>query len=289
MSAILIHINYFEQGQSLDRACRITRELGADGIEFRRKPSGYSRTDLEYLDEVSSALDQNPLEWISFGAPGIDLMTTDEAAKERELEAAEKFFRKAAARFPLRVVNTFTGDLRHPDDSLPTTEYVHHGSAIATDSQWESAANGFRRLAAIAEECDFRFAFETHGVYLHDTLEATLRLVSSIGSPRVGVLWDHANLTLFPNSPGFEDVVRTAGDSLFYVHLKNFLVSPSRFLAVSSLSGGILNIRDQLRQLHASGYRGPLCIESPRAGDREEFLREDLSYLRRLLEDQQDI
>ena len=285
MSAVLVHINYFEQGQSLARACKMTRELGADGLEFRRKPSGYSKSDLEYLDEVSSALDQYPLDWISFGAPGVDLMSADEARKERELDAAEKFYRKAAGRFPLRIVNTFAGDLRNPDPTLPGHEYVRHGSAIATDAQWESAVMGFRRLSAIAEELGFRFAFETHGVYLHDSLEATLRLVQEIGSSHVGVLWDHANLMLFSKAPEFNEVVQATGKSLFYVHLKNLLVHPSRFLAAGSLSGGILNIRDQLTQLNRAGYAGPLCIESPRAGDREEFLREDLAYLRRLLKD----
>lgn len=283
MSAVLVHINYFEQGQSLARACKITRELGADGIEFRRKPGGYPKSDLDYLDEISFALDEHPLDWVSFGAPGVDLMTADEARKEQEIEAAEKFYRKAASRFPLRVVNTFTGDLRNPDPSLPGHDYARHGSALATEAQWNSAAEGFRRLSLIAEEFGFRFAFETHGVYLHDTLEATLRLVHAIHSSHVGILWDHVNLMLFPKVPDFAEVLQAAGPHLFSVHLKNLMVPPSRFLAGSSLGGGILNIRDQLAQLHRAGYDGPLCIESPRAGDREEFLREDLSYLLRLL------
>lgn len=280
---LLIHINYFEQGQTLERACRLTRELGADGLEFRRKPGDYPGTDLEYLDEVSAALDKHPLEWVSFGAPGANLMGPDPAQHEKEIEAAEAFFRKAATRFPLRIVNTFAGNLADP--AHPFVEYKYHGSAIATEAQWEAASAGFRRLGALAGELGFRFAFETHGVYLHDTVEATLRLVRRIDSPHVGLLWDHANLMLFPEHPTFEEVIREAGDVLFYVHLKNLLVPPSQFLAVTSLSGGILNIREQVGRLLASGYTAPLCIESPRSGDREQFLREDLTYLRELLEE----
>jgi len=285
MSALLVHINYFEQGQSFARACRLTRELGADGIEFRRKPGGFHGSDLDYLDEVSAALDKHPLEWISFGGPGPNLMPTDEGQRTAEIKAAEKFYRKAAARFPLRIVNAFTGSLPNPDKSLPFVDSQHHGSAIATDAQWEAAIAGFRHLGAVAEELGFQFAFETHGVYLHDTVEATLRLVRGVDSRHVGVLWDHANLMLFPKSPTFDEVIAAAGEHLFYVHFKNLLVPPARFLAVSSLSGGILNIRDQLAQLRKSGYAGPFCLESPRAGDREQFLREDISYFLGLLKE----
>lgn len=286
MNSILLHINYFEQGQSLERACRITRELGADGIEFRRKASDFSGTDLEYLDVVSFALDKYPLEWISFGAPAVELMGADKTLHERELEAAEKFYRQAAARFPLRIVNAFSGTLANPDKTLPYVEYWHHGSAIATDAQWETAIAGLRRLGALAGELGFRFAFETHGTYLHDTIEASNRLVDGINSPHVGILWDQANLMLFQTSPTLAEAVESMGKRLFYVHLKNLLTSPAKLLAVSSLSGGILNIREQLALLRASGYHGPLCIESPRLGDREQFLREDFTYLKGLLSEQ---
>ncbi len=280
---ILLHINYFEQGQSLERACELTRQLGADGLEFRRKPGNFPGSDLEYLDEVSSALDRHPLEWVSFGAPGADMMLADADARERELEAAEAFFRKAAARFPLKVVNTFTGTLANADRTLPFVEYWHHGSTVATPEQWANATAGFQRLGALAGELGFRFAFETHGVYLHDSVEATMRLVNAIGSPQVGLLWDHANLLLFPTTPSLEEVIAQAGASLFYVHLKNLLFPAQHFLAVSSLSAGIINVREQLSRLKAAGYTGPICLEAPRPGDREQFAKEDLAYVRELL------
>lgn len=281
MSAILAHINYFEQGQSLTDACRKAREIGVDGIEFRRRPAQFGGSDLEYLDEVSLALDKYPLEWVSFGGPGVDLMGPNDAHRESEIKSAENFYRTAATRFPLRVVNAFAGSLTNPDENA--SEWHQSGSAIATDSQWDAAIKGFQYLGTVAEELKFRFAFETHGYYLHDTIESTLRLVNGIGSPHVGVLWDHVNLMLFPSVPTFDEVIRTAGRHLFYIHLKNLLVPPACFVSMSSLSGGVVNIRDQLSQLWSSGYIGPLCLESPRAGDREQFLKEDVEYLRGLI------
>ncbi len=287
MTPILLHINYFEQGQGIEEACRQALELGGDGIEFRRRPSSVrcAGKELEYLDEVSSALDRYPLRCVSFGGPGVDLMSSDPVVRENELKMAEAFFRKAASRFPLTVVNTFTGVLINPDKTLPPGESWRHGSAIATDEQWENAIDGFKRMGTLAGELSFRFAFETHGCYLHDTVDSVMRLVDSVNSDHVGVLWDEANLMIFPQHGGIDQVIAKTGRKLFYAHLKNFLVPPSRFLAVSSLGGGIINIREQVRKLIASGYAGPLCIEAPRPGDRLQFAREDLVYLRGLLEE----
>jgi len=112
-----------------------------------------------------------------------------------------------------------------------------------------------------------------------------MRLVNGVGSDHVGLLWDQANLMIFPEQIDFDEVISKAGAKLFYVHLKNLLVPPSQLLAVSSLGGGILNIREQLGKLLASGYADSLCIESPRGGDREYFALEDIEYLRSVLSD----
>jgi sugar phosphate isomerase/epimerase len=212
-------------------------------------------------------------------------MKADERTRRVEIEAALAFFRRAAALFPLDVINAFAGDLANPDAALSRSEYQHHGSAIATSQQWRWAIEGYRELGALASELGFRFAFETHGCYLHDNIEATMRLVESIDSQAVGLLWDHANLQLFPNKPSFGEVIQRCGSKLFYLHLKNLLAAPEKLLAVTSLSAGILNVREQLRLLAASGYNGPVCLESPRAGDRIQFAKEDLSYFRGLLDD----
>ncbi len=48
---------------------------------------------------------------------------------------------------------------------------------------------------------DIRFGFETHMVYLHDTVEATRRLVTRIGRPSIGVNLDYGNIVDFPDHP----------------------------------------------------------------------------------------
>lgn len=280
---ILLHINYFEQGQSLERACELAQTLNADGIEFRRRPAGYPGQDIAYLDELSRAMDKYPMSHISFGGPGPNLMSRNATERLKELDLAEAFFRKAAARFPLRLVNTFTGPLRNPDPKLPYIEYWHHGSAIATDEHWENAISGVKRLGMLAEELDFLISIETHGVYLHDTISAAMRLVEGVNSPRVGILWDQGNQMIFKNFPSVDEVIAAAGNKLFSVHLKNLFLAGSPFWHFTGLSSGVINIREQITKLFASGYTGPLCLESPRDGDRETFAKEDMSYVRDVL------
>jgi len=278
---VILHINCFEQGQSLNEALHLASEIGADGVEFRRLPGGYQGSDLDYLDELSRAWEHCPMDWISFGGPGVDLMSEDDRQIEKEISSAERFYRTAASRFPLKIVNAFTGNLAASDK--PYLEYWHHGSAIATPRQWQSASDGYARLGSLAGELGFKFAFETHGVYLHDTIEATSALVERVASPHVGILWDQANLMIFREYPALDEAISAMGTNLFYVHLKNLLVPPAQFLSVCALSGGIINIREQISALYRSGYQGPLCIESPRAGDRIQFAHEDISYIKKLI------
>jgi len=182
---LLLHANYFEQGQSLDRACRLARELEVDGIEFRQHRGGFPGSnsdespgsDLEYLDEVCRALDRSPQKWVSFGAPGVNLMSSDDDLRARELEKALIYYRRAAERLPIKVINAFAGILANPDKTVSPLEYHRHGSAIATPVHWRQAVDGYRQLGALAEELEFRFAFETHAVYLHDTIVSSMTLV----------------------------------------------------------------------------------------------------------------
>ena len=51
----------------------------------------------------------------------------------------------------------------------------------------------------------------------------------------------------------------------------------------AQLADGEINTRHLLRLLKKSGYEGPICLEGPRAGDREWFARQDVSYVRKLL------
>ena len=76
------------------------------------------------------------------------------------------------------------------------------------------------------------------------------------------------------------------GSQLFYLHLKNLIRIPGvRSHTQTSLAAGHINNRLLIREAFQRGYTGPICVEAPRAGDREWFAQEDHAYLQALLED----
>lgn len=283
--ALILHINYYEQGQSLEKACLDAVKLGFDGIEFRRKRHNQDEPQEAYLDEIEAAVTKSGLKQVIFGSPGPNLMTDDAAVREAELEAALDFYATARKRFGTTISNTFSGPLLNPDPAIPYNHYDKQGSFIATPEQWEQATDGFKKLGKLGEEIGLQLAFETHMGYLHDVPEAAKKLVDAIGSPNVGVCLDSANIALTPGQPGLAEQVEILGSRIFYLHLKNVLMFPGGGFTCTSLSGGHLNNRELLSTLKASGFNGPIGIEAPRQGDRELFAREDIAYLKSVLDD----
>ena len=53
--------------------------------------------------------------------------------------------------------------------------------------------------------------------------------------------------------------------------------------SICALEEGIINVREQLTLVRDSGWRGPVCVESPRRGDRLAFLQRDYAYLDRTM------
>lgn len=280
---LIMHVNYCEQGQSIEEMCRKAAQWGFDGIEFRRRRSKVVETPEQYLDAIAAAVQKSGLRQVLFGGPGVDLMAPDAAARERNINEAVSFFRQAARRFKLTVCNTMTGQLMNKKSEYSFGHFAEHGSALATPEQWRQAAEGFRILGKLAGEQGFKFAFETHMGYLHDYPLVAGDLVDRIGSPSVGVNLDYGNAFLMANNPPLSETIRKLGKRIFYVHLKNAVhLSESGWLA-TALAEGAINHREYLRLLLETGFTGPICIEAPRPGDREWFARADVDYIRQLM------
>jgi sugar phosphate isomerase/epimerase len=282
---IIMHINCCEQGQTLEYACRKCAELGFDGIELRRKRSGVIEDTAAYLDTVSRALEKYKIKNVLFGSPGLQKTEGTGAEKEQEMEELISFYEKASSRFQLSICNTFVGPIMNPDKNIPYEEYTRHGSYTANEEHWKWAVDSFKILGRLAVKLGFVFAFETHMCYLNDTMESTLRLVREIASPVVGINLDYGNLVCFRNPPSLKDCVDQSGRKLFYVHLKNSEALSGGGRIEIGLGEGDINNREFLKILKETGYAGPVCIEVPRRGDREWFVRKDMEYLQKLMEE----
>lgn len=281
---IIMHINCFEQGQTIEEACKKCTEWGFDSIEFRSKRENIVEDAEDYLDSIHQAVEKYKVKEIIFGMPGLMLDGSD-AEKEQDMEELMRFFELASARFKLSILNTFAGTLMNPDKNIPYEEYTKHGSSIAKEEHWEWAVKSFKTLGKFAQKHGFLLAFETHMAYLNDILEPTVRLVKKIDNPVVGINIDYANLINYKNVPSLKDAVNLAGDRLYYVHLKNSIALPGESRIRVGLGEGDINNREYLKILKETGYEGPLCIEVPRKGDREWYMKKDLEYLRKLIEE----
>ncbi len=282
---IIMHVNYCEQGQTLAEICEKAVAWGFDGVEFRRKRAGVSETTEEYLDNLAQAVKKSGLKTVIFGSPGPNLTVADQKVRESEIDAAISFFKMASQMFNLTVCNTFAGSLTNKTPGVPYSEYEKHGSFIATEDQWAWAAEGFKTIGEVAAELNFKLAFETHMCYIHDLPEAAKKLTDLIGKSSVGINLDFGNAVYFKKAPGLSDTINLIKDNLYYVHLKNSVAAVDGKRTPTGLGEGEINHRAYLKQLKSVGYNGPICIEAPRAGDREWFAQTDLAYIKSVMKD----
>lgn len=285
-NSLILHVNYVEQGQSISEMCEKAVAWGYDGIEFRQKRSRVDEIPEQYLDSIAEAVQKTGLKHVLFGAPGPNLMSDDDKVREKETEECITFFKMAGERFKLTVCNTMAGPLS--TKSEPTYKYDKQGSAIATSEQWKWATEGFKTLGDLASELGFRFAFETHMNYIHDLPEAARKLVDMIDKKSVGINLDYANIACFPKPITLPETINICGDRLYYVHLKNVFRlrnTPYNSFIACGLGDGIVNNREFLSILKRNGYKGAICLEAPRQGDRELFAKQDIAYIQMLMKE----
>ena len=121
--------------------------------------------------------------------------------------------------------------------------------------------------------------------YIHDLPSAAKKLVDMIDNPAVGVNLDYGNAVYFENIPSLKETIEEMGESLYYVHLKNSILLSDGSMLKTSLDDGEINHREYIKLLKDTGYKGPICIEAPRTGDREWYAQQDLKYIKSVIED----
>jgi len=285
---IIMHVNYCEQGQTIPEMCRKAVAWGYDGIEFRRFRRGVEETPEQYLDAVAASAEAAGLKHVLFGGPGFNMMTDDAAVRKAEIEEGLRFYKLAAERVKLTVCNTSTGSLPKADPSAPRWRYDLSGSGAATEDHYRWAAEGFKELGALAEGLGFKLAFETHMGCLVDLPEPTAKLLDMIDSPAVGANLDYGNMVYFPSPPALDATIATLSGRIYMLHLKNAIpvdVGDHKSMVPTALSEGVINNREFLNLLRADGFDGHICIEAPRAGDREWYAQQDVQYVKALLRD----
>ena len=114
-----------------------------------------------------------------------------------------------------------------------------------------------KALVPDLEKYDLKLGIEVHGEY--GTGEKILKIVEGVGSDRVGINYDTANVVFYGGKvPNVE--IKTCYEGVNYVHLKDKvgLDNGWNFPAVGS---GDLDLMGFIQYMNGKGYDGPLSIE----------------------------
>ena len=114
-----------------------------------------------------------------------------------------------------------------------------------------------KALVPDLEKYDLKLGIEVHGEY--GTGEKILKIVKGVGSDRVGINYDTANVVFYGGKvPNVE--IRTCYEGVNYVHLKDKvgLDNGWNFPAVGS---GDLDLVGFIQYMNRKGYDGPLSVE----------------------------
>ncbi len=277
---LILHVNYFEAGYSMDEKFDKVLEHGYDGIELRGVP-GDGSDDAHYLASVKSAMERTGMRNVVLSLSP-NLMDPDAANRQAAIARFEGVLR-AGASMGVLTYNASTGAVLA--EGAGYMEFDKNGSAAATDEQWEWAVAGFRHLGAVAEELGAVIAFEVHNCLIHDLAASTKKLLEMIDCPAVGANLDMGNVFLNVKGESLPQAIEILGDRIYYVHLKNGHIVRGGGWFLTHISDGDIDNRLFLRQLKVRGYKGKICLEAPRPGDRDYFARVDLAYVRGLLQD----
>ncbi len=244
----------------LERVLDLARKIGYEGVElWGREPHICESFDAERVAAARSEVLARGLQIASY-SPYVYLSSVEEHEAEEELQKALDLLRIARALGSPRM-RVYAG---------------RRGSRDATARDWESCIGGLRALADAAAAAGVTLCVETHGGTLADTTETTARLLSTVNSTRLRVLFDPVNL--WPEDPVAS--ARALQPHTELVHLKN---KRDKDGALPLLDEGPVDFTPTLRSLAESGYHGFIDVEFVNEANREAAAAHDYAFLERVI------
>jgi sugar phosphate isomerase/epimerase len=164
---------------------------------------------------------------------------------------------EACAVLGCKIVTICTGS-RHPDSM-----WRWHPDT-ATEAAWSDLIASTRAILPLAEKYDLLLGVETEASNVCATVEKTRRYLDEIGSPRLKVIMDCANL--FPAGtarlenvrPTIDRAFALLGQDIVLAHGKDVLAADEVRFAEPGL--GIVDYPHYFSRLREYGYRGGLIL-----------------------------
>lgn len=141
----------------------------------------------------------------------------------------------------------------------------------------EVLIKNIQQLLPLLETYDMYLVLETHGMYGTGT---SLKVVAQgVGSARVGVCYDTANVVFYGNVRP-EEEIKECIDSVKYVHLKD-KIGYNKDWNFPAVGCGELKLAEVVKYANAEGFNGPFSMEVEYTGEftAKEKTEEDLVYV----------
>jgi sugar phosphate isomerase/epimerase len=226
-----------EVSQDLDRAIRLARAFGLEGLDIRTVwEKGVHQLDDDELDRLKRAADGAGLRIPSVAPPFLKCNLDEWPEHRRILERSLR----AAERLGARIVRGFT---------------FWKGAA-----PWERIVDAYREVAPTIERSGMVVGIENEPACMLGTTERITRLLREIGSPNVKALWDPANGT-HDGERAFPDAFERVIAETVHVHLKDGRHVDRRWQH-AIVGEGEVGLIDVSRALAQRGYSGWVALET---------------------------
>ena len=269
--------SYTFRAYPFEHAVTCAQRFGWQGIELQPCHFNREQFDADVADRVEKAAALGvPIVCVDFGGAFIsDTKADAEAAvidMERQIETC--------GRLGVKLMNGCAGNLAGPNPM----DFGANGSALATDTHYERAADAFRHLGGVAARHGVRIVFEIHMNTIHDTVASTVRLLDMIGLDNVQANPDPGNMFATSTAEKSPDCLDALDGRLGYFHFKNAFENGGIYNFSVSLERGQIDIYKWMEKLCALGYDGDICVEFCGDGDPHGPAQEDRAYLQRCLD-----
>ena len=257
------------------------------GID-KAKAYGYEAIELssEFYDEGDPASVERAVS--ACESAGLPIVTLDvslnfvEGPKEAQ-ESIERFTRMLdiAKRRGIPRVNGGLGKLIGPDPG----NFSANGSVLMTPGLRQQVVDGMKTIDPLLGDAGVEMTLEMHMNMPHDSAASIMDLLNAAGTRHLSVNHDAGNLRSIDHAEEATACLKAVYSRLTYIHLKNCRRVSNGYSYSVPLAGGDVDFYRYLLKAKELGYAGDVCIEYCGEGDPHPPAREDIRYLRGILDD----
>ncbi len=248
-----------QKKKDLDGILDAVREHGFETVQFNMACAGLESMPEEIPEDlagkVRSSLENHQLALCGISAT-FNVIHPDRTEREKGVRRLKVLAGKA---------RDIGSDFLSLCTGTRNTESIwKHHPENRSRKAWLDLLEIMSRLLEIAEEFDLRLGIEPEINNVVDSPEKALQLLKEMGSRRLRIIMDPANIFHLENLPRMDDLLKNAFELLSpYISLAHAKdVSRENPPCYGAAGTGVLNYSLYIKLLREIGYDGPLVLHS---------------------------